>query len=63
MPKQTKTKSIDLGALQSQFEVDSKAYHAAEKALARAQELRNACKVRRDASDQALRNAAQTVLG
>lgn len=58
-----KAKSLDLGLLQEQFESDSKAYHTAEKALARAQEARNSAKSRRDSSDQALRTAAQAVLG
>lgn len=56
-------KSVDLGALQTEFELAEKNYHASEKALARAQELRNAAKSRREAADQALRVAAQAVLG
>lgn len=57
------TKSVDLGQLQSEFEAATKSYHASEKTLARAQELRNANKARAQAADNALRSAAQTVLG
>ena len=58
-----KTKAIDLGALQSQFELATKEYHASEKALARAQETRDKAKASRDAADAQLRNAARSVLG
>ena len=56
-------KSVDLGALQSEFELSTKNWHSSEKALARAQELRNAAKKRVESADTALRVAAQSVLG
>lgn len=64
MAKQTgRNKSVDLGQLQSEFEAATKSYHSAEKALARAQEARNSAKAQAAAADQALRVAAQSVLG
>lgn len=56
-------KSVDLGELQAEFQLATKSYHGAEKALARAQELRNANKKRMESADTALRVAAQSVLG
>lgn len=61
MPKNTK--SVDLGQLQSEFEAATKAWHASEKALARAQELRNTTKKKAEEADVALRTATQSVLG
>ncbi len=63
MPTKSPNKSIDLGALQANFEIAAKSYHAAEKALARAQEERIKTKAAMGAADQALRQAAQAVLG
>lgn len=62
MAKKT-SKSVDLGQAQGEFEVSQKEWQAAERALARAQELRDKCKARYAAADVALRDATRAVLG
>lgn len=64
MPAKTvKTKSIDLGKLQDQFELADKEYRSAEKALARGQEDRDTKKARLAAADSALQAAVRSVRG
>lgn len=58
-----KSKSIDLGLLQTEFQTTQKDAIAAEKALIRAQEVRDATKAKFEAADVALRGATRTVLG
>lgn len=59
----TKDQSVNLGRLQGEFELARKEYHAAEKALARANEARNSAKRKFESTDASLRAAAQAVLG
>ena len=59
----TKTKSVDLGKLQDQFEHAEREYRAAEKALARAGDDRDAKKARFAAADTALQTAVRGIRG
>lgn len=56
-------KSVNLGRLQSNFETTAKALKAAERALKRAQDNRDAAKAAHEAANTALRDGSRTVLG
>lgn len=58
-----KKRSVDLGQAQGEFEQANREWQAAERALARAQEIRDRAKGRATAADLALRDAARLVLG
>ncbi len=58
-----KTKGVDLGLLQTTFETTTRDWHAAERALANAQDLRDKKRAAAKLADQALRDATRTVLG
>lgn len=62
MSKST-TGPIDLGRLQTKFTDDSRAATAAERALKRAQDSRDAAKAKAASSELALRDATRAVLG
>lgn len=55
--------SIDLGQAQAKFEAAQKAWHASERALARAQEQRDRDKAAYALAEEQLKSAARTVLG
>lgn len=55
--------SIDLGRLQAELTAASRAAKAADRALQKAQEVRDQAKTGLDRAEVALREAARTVLG
>lgn len=55
--------AISLGKLQTRFESDAKSARAAERALKRAQDSRDATAKAAGASKQALQDATRAVLG
>lgn len=63
MPSKTTPPPIDLGALQQGFARTAKAEAAAERALLRAQQTRDAARVEASAARQALADASRAVLG
>ncbi len=63
MAKIVKSKSVDLGKAQEEFEVSQRDWQAAERALARAQEGRDKARARYQAADEFLRGASRAVLG
>lgn len=58
-----KTKGVDLGRLQQEFEQAERDYRVSEKAYARAGEQRDAAKKRFEASDAALQAAVRSIRG
>ncbi len=63
MATKAKSKGIDLGELQTQFELAEREYRASEKAFARAGEDRDGKKKRFEGADQALQAAVRSVRG
>ncbi len=63
MATKSKTKGIDLGELQTQFELAERDYRLSEKTFARAGEQRDAAKKKFEASDAALQAAVRSVRG
>ncbi len=63
MVAKAKSKTVDLGQAQEQFEASQRDWQAAERELARAQEARDKKLAKYQAADQALRGAARAVLG
>ncbi len=63
MAMKVKSKTVDLGKAQEEFEASQREWQAAERALARALEDRDKKKARAVAADEALRGATRTVLG
>ena len=59
----TEPKPIDLGRLQTTFEADKKSLAAAERALKRAQDDRDAKKEKFNTSEAELKTATRAVLG
>lgn len=58
-----KAKGIDLGELQTQFELAEREYRNAEKAFARSGEQRDSAKKKFEAADQGLQAAVRSVRG
>lgn len=58
-----KNKGIDLGELQQSFEQSERDYRTAEKAFARAGEVRDGAKKRFESADAALQAAVRSVRG
>lgn len=56
-------RSVNLGKAQEDFVEARKAAQAAQRALERAQELRDVTKARAEATERALRDATRAVLG
>lgn len=59
----SKSKGVDLGQLQAQFEQSERNYRLSEKAFARAGEVRDAAKKQFEGADQALQAAVRSVRG
>lgn len=63
MGSKQKTKSVDLGKAQEEFEASQRDWQASERAMARAQEDRDKKLAKYRAADTALRDASRAVLG
>lgn len=63
MAKKQKAQGIDLGELQQTFQSTQRAWQAAERALARAQETRDGAKMAALAADGQLKEAVRSVVG
>jgi hypothetical protein len=61
--KTAKTRSVDLGAAQAEYENSNRDWQASERALARAQEDRDQKRAKALAADAALQDAVRTVRG
>ena len=57
------TKAVDLGKLQTEYESSKRLYDNSEKALKKAQDLRDSAKANFTLAETALKDATRTVLG